>query len=157
MAIMQSPAFEQLPLRNGEDLMRVRQTVRSWALEIGFTLVEQTKFVTAASEIARNALVHGGGDALARLERIAEGERVGLRLVVQDNGKGIPDIARALEDGYTTAKGMGLGLGGAKRLVDDFDVVSQPGAGTKVTLARWRSGKNLAEGGSGGSSRNPLR
>ncbi len=155
MAIVQSPAFEELPLRNGEDLMRVRQTVRSWALKIGFSLVEQTKIVTAASEIARNALVHGGGDAQARVERIAEGDRVGLRLVVQDNGKGIPDIARALEDGYTTAKGMGLGLGGAKRLVDDFEVVSQPGAGTKVTLARWRSGKDLAKTGAAVPLRNP--
>jgi serine/threonine-protein kinase RsbT len=133
----QRPA-EQLPLRNGEDLMRIRQAVRIWAVEMGFGLVEQTKLVTAASEIARNALVHGGGDATARLEQIENGVRVGLQLVIEDRGKGIADIPQALVDGYTTAKGMGLGLGGAKRLVDEFAIVSQPGEGTRITLARWR-------------------
>lgn len=133
----QRPA-EELPLRNGEDLMRIRQAVRIWAVDMGFGLVEQTKLVTAASEIARNALVHGGADATARLEQIENGVRVGLQLVVEDRGKGIADIPQALVDGYTTAKGMGLGLGGAKRLVDEFTVVSQPGEGTRVTLARWR-------------------
>jgi serine/threonine-protein kinase RsbT len=128
---------EQLPLCNGEDLMRIRQAVRIWSVEMGFGLVEQTKLVTAASEIARNALVHGGGDATFRLEQIENGVRVGLQLVIEDRGKGIADIPQALVDGYTTAKGMGLGLGGAKRLVDEFAIVSQPGEGTRITLARW--------------------
>lgn len=131
---------EALPLRNGEDLMRIRQMVRTWAIEIGFSLVEQTKFVTAASEIARNALVHGGADATAHLAEIANDERIGLQLVIEDRGKGIVDIPQALVDGYTTAKGMGLGLGGAKRLVDEFAIVSQAGQGTRITLVRWRGG-----------------
>jgi serine/threonine-protein kinase RsbT len=140
---------EALPLRNGEDLMRVRQTVRTWAIEIGFGLVEQTKFVTAASEIARNALVHGGADATAHLAEIANGERVGLQLVIEDRGKGIVDIPQALVDGYTTAKGMGLGLGGAKRLVDEFAIVSQVGEGTRITLVRWRGSAPPNRGASG--------
>jgi serine/threonine-protein kinase RsbT len=137
---------EALPLRNGEDLMRIRQTVRTWAIEVGFSLVEQTKFVTAASEIARNALVHGGADASARLEQIARGERIGLQLVIEDRGKGIADIPQALVDGYTTAKGMGLGLGGAKRLVDEFAIVSQVGEGTSITLVRWRGAAGSPNG-----------
>ena len=147
---------EELPLRNGEDLMRIRQTVRTWAVAMGFGLVEQTKLVTAASEIARNALVHGGADAAARLEQIENGERVGLQLVVEDRGKGIADIPQALVDGYTTAKGMGLGLGGAKRLVDEFAIVSQVGEGTRITLVRWRGGAPSKRAAAGFPS-NPAR
>jgi serine/threonine-protein kinase RsbT len=127
--------------------MRIRQLVRTWSTDAGFGLVEQTKLVTAASEIARNALVHGGADATARLEQITNGAKVGLRLVIEDRGKGIADIAQALVDGYTTAKGMGLGLGGAKRLVDEFSIVSKAGEGTRVTLARWRGGLGPADRG----------
>lgn len=148
---------EELPLRNGEDLMRIRQAVRTWVTEIGFSLVEQTKFVTAASEIARNALVHGGADGRIRLEQVASGPRVGLQLVIQDRGKGIPDIPQALVDGFTTAKGMGLGLGGAKRLVDEFAIASQVGEGTSITLVKWRSGSDPAERSAGGLSGRPLR
>jgi len=148
---------EELPLRTGEDLMRIRQTVRTWAIDIGFSLVEQTKFVTAASEIARNALVHGGADGRACLEQIGDGPRVGLRLVIEDRGKGIADIPQALVDGYTTAKGMGLGLGGAKRLVDEFAIASQVGEGTRITLVRWRTTASSADRGTAGVSRAPLR
>jgi serine/threonine-protein kinase RsbT len=150
----QRPA-EELPLRNGEDLMRIRQAVRIWAVEMGFGLVEQTKLVTAASEIARNALVHGGADGTARLEQIESGARVGLQLVVADRGKGIADIAQALVDGFTTAKGMGLGLGGAKRLVDEFAIDSRPGEGTRITLARWRGAATPPRDGSGLPGRPP--
>lgn len=148
---------EELPLRNGEDLMRVRQTVRTWAIQIGFSLVDQTKFVTAASEIARNALVHGGGDGKARLEQIVNGLRIGLQLVIEDRGKGIADIPQALTDGFTTARGMGLGLGGAKRLVDEFAITSQVGEGTRITLVRWRSASSSADRSEGGLSGRPLR
>ena len=137
---MTSRPPEELPLRNGEDLMLIRQLVRTWAVELSFSLVDQTKFVTATSEIARNALVHGGADATARLDQVTSGERAGLRLVIEDRGRGIPDIPQALVDGYTTARGMGLGLGGAKRLVDEFAIVSRPGEGTSITLTMWRSG-----------------
>jgi|tagenome__1003787_1003787.scaffolds.fasta_scaffold18103090_1 serine/threonine-protein kinase RsbT len=148
---------EELPLRNGEDLMRIRQAVRTWVTEIGFSLVDQTKFVTAASEIARNALVHGGADGKIRLELIANGLRVGLQLVIEDRGKGIPDIPQALTDGFTTAKGMGLGLGGAKRLVDEFAIASQVGEGTRITLVKWRSGSGSADRSAGGLPARPLR
>jgi serine/threonine-protein kinase RsbT len=148
---------EELPLRNGEDLMRIRQAARTWAVEIGFGLVDQTKFVTAASEIARNALVHGGGDATARLEEITNGVRVGLQLVIADRGPGIADIPQALVDGYTTARGMGLGLGGAKRLVDEFKIDSRVGEGTRITLARWRSGVAPPPPGTGTPRPRPLR
>lgn len=137
---MSAREAETLPLDTGDDLVRIRQAVRKSAIEIGFNLVDQTKFVTAASEIARNALVHGGGRAHARLEWIADGALAGLRLTVEDDGKGIPDIPQALVDGFTSGSGMGLGLGGARRLVDEFEIVSQPGAGTRVILTRWRRG-----------------
>jgi serine/threonine-protein kinase RsbT len=148
---------EEMPLRNGEDLMRIRQAVRTWVVAMGFGLVEQTKLVTAASEIARNALVHGGADAFVRLEQIESGERIGLQLVVEDRGKGIADIPQALVDGYTTAKGMGLGLGGAKRLVDEFAIVSHEGEGTRVTLARWRGAGTPADRGAAGLPNRPAQ
>ena len=104
---------------------------------LGFSLVEQTKIVTAASELARNALVHGGGGQ-AHIESIADGVRKGLRLTFEDHGPGIPDIEKAMVDGYTTGAGLGLGLSGAKRLSNEFHIASAPGAGTRVVIARWK-------------------
>jgi serine/threonine-protein kinase RsbT len=112
--------------------------VRSAAVDAGFSLVDQTKLVTAASELARNALEHGGGGTM-RLELIINGTRRGLRLTFEDEGPGISDVDQALKDGYTTGGGLGLGLGGAKRLSNEFDIHSKPGEGTRVTITRWRS------------------
>jgi serine/threonine-protein kinase RsbT len=127
-----------LQIRSSEDVVRVRQAVRSRAMDMGFSLVEQTKIVTAASELARNALTHGGGGEV-RMEQINSGpKRAGLRLTFQDHGPGIPDIELALRDGYTTGSGLGLGLGGARKLSHEFDIWSQPGAGTRVTITRWK-------------------
>jgi serine/threonine-protein kinase RsbT len=118
------------------DVVTVRRLVRESAAKLGFSLVDQTKFVTAASELARNTLLHGGGGSmeLATLN----GPRVGLRLVFEDKGPGIPDIQLALRDGFTTGSGLGLGLGGAKRLVNEFEVLSKVGEGTKITVTRWK-------------------
>ena len=124
-------------LRDSEDVVKVRQTVREWAISSGFSLVDQTKIVTAASELARNAVLHGGGGTV-RLEALNDGARRGLRLVFEDQGPGIPDIAQALRDGFTTGRGLGLGLGGARRLVNEFDIDSRPGAGTRVAITRWK-------------------
>jgi len=124
-------------LRDSEDVVKVRQTVREWAISSGFSLVDQTKIVTAASELARNA-VHYGGGGTVRLEALNDGARRGLRLVFEDQGPGIPDIAQALRDGFTTGGGLGLGLGGARRLVHEFDIDSRPGAGTRVAITRWK-------------------
>jgi serine/threonine-protein kinase RsbT len=126
---------DTLPLRGAADIVQVRQAVRAWATELGFSLVDQTKIVTAASELARNALDYGGGGT-ARMEALLEGGRRGLRLTFEDRGPGIPDVERALTDGFTTGKG--LGLGGARRLSNEFHIVSAPGEGTRVTIARWR-------------------
>ncbi len=130
-------ASETMPLRNADDVVRVRQAVRNKAITAGFSLVDQTKIITAASEIARNTVVYGGGGTLL-IEMLREGVRRGLRLTFADQGPGIPDIALAMTDGYTTGSGLGLGLSGAKRLSNEFDVKSAPGKGTVVTLARWR-------------------
>jgi serine/threonine-protein kinase RsbT len=124
-------------IRSGEDIVLVRQAVRLWAIDLKFSLVDQTKIITAASEIARNTLDYGGGGTV-RLEALNDNERRGLRLIFEDKGPGIEDVDRALKDGYTTGSGLGLGLGGAKRLVTEFEVVSRPGEGTRVTLTRWR-------------------
>jgi serine/threonine-protein kinase RsbT len=124
-------------LRDSEDVVKVRQAVREWAISSGFSLVDQTKIVTAASELARNA-VHYGGGGTVRLESLNDGARRGLRLVFEDRGPGIPDIAQALRDGFTTGGGLGLGLGGARRLVNEFDIDSRPGAGTRVAITRWK-------------------
>ena len=115
----------------------MRQILREQAVALGFSLVDQTKIVTAASELARNTLVHGRGGEVA-LYLIAEGGRKGLRLMFSDAGPGIANIDHAMKDGYTTGGGMGLGLGGAKRLSNDFKIDSQPGAGTRVTITRWK-------------------
>ena len=127
----------QLPLRTSEDIVRMRQALRERSSSIGFSLVEQTKLITAASELGRNTVIHGGGGDVT-VEQIAEGTRRGLRLVFADQGPGIADIALALKDGYSTGAGLGLGLGGAKRLSNEFSIESQPGAGTRITMARWK-------------------
>jgi serine/threonine-protein kinase RsbT len=128
---------EKLPVETSEDIVRVRQAVRSWAVELGFNLVDQTKIVTAASELARNTLVHGGGGTV-ELESLVEPHRRGLRLSFADQGPGIASVEQALKDGFTTGGGLGLGLGGAKRLSNEFEIRSQPGAGTVVRITRWK-------------------
>ena len=128
---------ETLPVRGETDVVLVRQAVRTWSVQQGFSLVDQTKMVTAASEIARNTVNYGGGGTV-RLEVITDGARRGLRLTFEDNGPGIKDIELAMRDGYTTGTGLGMGLGGARRLVNEFAIDSTPGRGTKVTLTRWR-------------------
>ena len=127
---------ETVPVVSESDIVNVRRRVRETATKLGFSLVDQTKFVTAASELARNTLIHGrGGDMeLTTLN----GPRLGIRLTFQDKGPGIPDIDLAMRDGFTTGSGLGLGLGGAKRLVNEFEVVSRLGEGTKVTVTRWK-------------------
>lgn len=127
---------ETLGLHNSEDIVRVRQAVRAWMIEMKFGLVDQTKMVTAASELARNTVDYGGGGS-ARLEALENNERRGLKIVFEDHGPGISDLALALKDGYTTGRGLGLGLGGSRRLVNEFDIWSVPGEGTRVTIVRW--------------------
>ena len=134
MAVLKS---QTLPVRQETDIVLVRQAVRAWAVEIKCSIVDQTKIVTAASELGRNLLVYGGGGEV-RMTILQEGIRRGLRVVFEDHGPGIPDIALAMKDGYTTGRSMGLGLGGSKRLVNDFEIVSKPGEGTRVTITRWR-------------------
>ena len=123
-------------MREVGDIVAVRQQTRQWAGEVGLSLVDQTKIVTAASELARNAVVYGGGGSV-RLELLENGVRKGLRLVFADQGPGIPDVEKALRDGFTTGGGLGLGLGGARRLVNEFAIHSEVGRGTTVTIARW--------------------
>jgi serine/threonine-protein kinase RsbT len=128
---------ESYDIHSDEDVVRVRQLTRRWAVDLGFTLVDQTKIVTAASELARNTLIHGGG-GVTRLEALQEGERRGLRLTFEDKGPGIADVPQALRDGFTTGTGLGLGLGGARRLCNEFDITSAPGQGTRVRITRWK-------------------
>jgi len=134
---MQVMRADTLALRGERDVVAVRQAVRSRAAEHGFSLVDQTKIVTAASEIARNAVIYGGGGT-AHIEIVNDRGRTGLRLLFEDQGPGIGDMALALRDGYTTGTGLGLGLGGAKRLCNEFHIDSEPGRGTRVTLVRWK-------------------
>jgi serine/threonine-protein kinase RsbT len=124
-------------LLSSDDVVRVRQAVREWAVAQGFNLVEQTKIVTAASELARNTIEYGGGGDVL-LEALSDGARRGVRLTFSDHGPGIPDINLALKDGYTTGGGLGLGLGGARRLTNEFDISSKPGEGTRVSITRWK-------------------
>ena len=128
---------DALPVRGETDVVLVRQTVRTWSVQQGFTLVDQTKMVTAASEIARNTVLYGRNGTV-RIEALVDGVRKGLRLVFEDQGPGIPDVDLAMRDGYTTGTGLGMGLGGARRLVNEFRIESRPGQGTKVTLTRWK-------------------
>lgn len=129
--------FETLPIQNQENVVLIRQLVRTWAVELGFSLVDQTKLVTAASELARNTIDHGGG-GMMRLEQLSNGFRQGLRLVFEDQGPGIANLELAMQDGYSTRGGLGMGLSGSRRLVNEFQVESTPGAGTRVTIVKWK-------------------
>jgi serine/threonine-protein kinase RsbT len=128
---------ETIPIKSSSDVVMVRQRVRVLAIEMKFSLVEQTKIVTAASELGRNTLEHGGGGSL-ELAVITNGARRGIRLRFIDQGPGIADVALALKDGYTSGSGMGLGLGGSKRLMNEFEIDTRPGSGTTVTAIRWK-------------------
>ena len=128
---------EKLPVETREDIVRVRQAVRAWAVELGFNLVDQTKIVTAASELARNTIIYGGGGTVT-LEAVSAGSRRGLRVTFVDEGPGIKDVEQAMKDGFTSGAGLGLGLGGAKRLSSEFEIVSAVGQGTRVTITRWK-------------------
>ncbi|HEU4685356.1 MAG TPA: anti-sigma regulatory factor [Nitrospira sp.] len=130
---------ELLALRSVDDIIKARHLVRDCAVSQGLSLVDQTKLVTAASELARNALVHGGGGEM-QLQALNDDVRKGIRIVFTDHGPGIADIRKAMKDGFSTSGGLGLGLGGARRLVDDFEIRSAPGQGTTVTIARWQQG-----------------
>jgi len=133
MALLSS---ETLPIRAEIDVVTARRRVRDLAAQLGFSLVDQTKVVTAASELARNTIIHGGGGLM--VAETLNGPRTGLRLTFEDNGPGISDIELALRDGFTTGSGLGLGLGGAKRLASEFQIASRVGQGTKVTITRWK-------------------
>jgi serine/threonine-protein kinase RsbT len=126
-----------LPLRSSNDIVFARQRVRQWAIELHFSLVDQTKLVTAASELARNCLDYGKGGEMT-MEIVTVGPKTGLRLIFEDQGPGIPDIELALKDGFTSGNGMGLGLGGSKRLVNEFAIESHVGKGTRITVVRWK-------------------
>jgi serine/threonine-protein kinase RsbT len=128
---------ESIAVRTTNEVVTVRHIVRRWAVELAFSLVEQTKIVTAASELARNMVGYGGGGTVL-LETLDDGSRRGLRLTFEDRGPGIADVEQALRDGYTSGGGMGLGLGGARRLSNEFEIRSKPGEGTRVTITRWK-------------------
>ena len=128
---------DTLPLQTSEHVVSVRQAVRQRAVELGFSLVDQTKIITAASELGRNTIQHGGGGQ-AIVEVINDGVRRGLRLTFEDKGPGIADIATAMRDGYSTGNGLGLGLSGSKRLANEFAITSAPGEGTRVVITRWK-------------------
>jgi serine/threonine-protein kinase RsbT len=128
---------ETFPIASSPDIVNARQVVRAKSTQLGFSLIDQTKIVTATSELARNAFEHGGGGVM-HVEVIVEGTRRGLRLTFEDKGQGIADINQALSDGYTSGKGMGLGLGGSRRLVNEFEIESKVGEGTRVTITKWK-------------------
>jgi serine/threonine-protein kinase RsbT len=128
---------ETHPITGVDDVVRVRQVVRAWASELKFSLVDMTKLVTATSELARNTVDHGGGGTM-KGELVENGLRKGIRLTFEDHGPGIPNIDLALRDGFTTGNGMGLGLSGSKRLVNEFDIKSEVGRGTTVIITRWK-------------------
>ena len=132
-----TPRDESLRIDSGEQLVSVRQAVRAKAEALRFSLVDQTRIITAASELARNTLQHGGGGSVS-IEIMENGTRRGLRLTFKDQGPGIPDVELAMKDGYTTGSGLGLGLGGSKRLVNDFTIQSKVGEGTEVTITKWK-------------------
>lgn len=134
---MQAIKSETVPIKTEADIVQARQIVRKWAMEQAFPLVDQTKIVTAASELARNTVIYGGGGSMT-LEALVDGFRKGVRLTFTDQGPGISDLGLAMKDGYTTGTGLGLGLSGAKRLSNEFHIESKPGHGTKVMIARWR-------------------
>jgi serine/threonine-protein kinase RsbT len=128
---------DEMPVRSEQHIVLVRQAVRKMTQELGFSLVDQTKMVTAASELARNTVIYGGGGSLT-WEMFVDGARKGLRLTFADTGPGIPDMSLAMKDGWTSGSGLGMGLSGAKRLVNEFDIQSEPGKGTRVMIARWK-------------------
>lgn len=134
---MPAESRETLDIRSSADVVSVRQAARALAEQVGFSLVDQTKLVTAASELARNTIDYGGGGSV-RLELVENGVRRGVRLTFEDQGPGIADLNLALTDGYTSGRGLGLGLGGARRLVNDFTIESTPGTGTRIMIARWK-------------------
>jgi serine/threonine-protein kinase RsbT len=134
---MQVLSAETIPLRGSDDVVLVRQAARKAAVALGFGIVDQTKLVTASSELARNTVDYGGGGT-ALLEMLRDDRRSGIRLVFEDQGPGIPDIELALRDGYTSGNGMGLGLGGARRLSHEFEISSAPGIGTRIAIVRWK-------------------
>jgi serine/threonine-protein kinase RsbT len=127
---------ERIEVTSDQDVVRVRQLVRTVAVSVKLSLVDQTKLVTAASELARNTLVYGGGGTV-EVDRVENGRRPGIRIVFTDQGPGIPDVDLALTDGYTTGAGLGLGLSGARRLVDEFDIKTGAGQGTSITVTKW--------------------
>jgi serine/threonine-protein kinase RsbT len=127
---------ERIEVTADQDVVRVRQLVRAVAVSVKLSLVDQTKLVTAASELARNTLVYGGGGTV-EVDRVENGRRAGIRIVFADQGPGIPDVDLALTDGYTTGRGLGLGLSGARRLVDEFDIKTGAGQGTSITVTKW--------------------
>ena len=129
-------AVDELPIASDEDVVRVRQAARAMTVTAALSIVDQTKLVTAASELARNTLIYGGG-GVARLEVVTDGRRKGVRAAFVDEGPGIPDLDQALVDGWTSGNGLGLGLSGARRLVDAFDLESEVGKGTSVTITKW--------------------
>jgi serine/threonine-protein kinase RsbT len=134
---MVARTIESHPIASSEHVVQVRQAVRQRAVELGFSLIEQTKIVTAASELARNTLTHGGGGQ-ATIEVVVDGIRRGLRLGFEDDGPGIADVAQAMKDGFSTGGGLGLGLSGAKRLSNEFSISSAPGMGTRIFITRWK-------------------
>ena len=137
LVAMEVQKSETHEIRSSEDVVSVRQAVRRYAVEIGFNLVDQTKIVTASSELARNTLDYGGG-GMATVEVVRNGSRTGVRIRFEDEGPGIANIEQALKDGFTSGSGMGLGLGGSKRLSHEFEIDSAPGNGTRVTILRWK-------------------
>ncbi len=134
MTVAQS---DKMPVRSEQDIVMVRKVVRKLSQESSFSLVDQTKMVTAASELARNTLIHGGGGVLL-WEQLIDGARKGVRLAFEDQGPGIPNLELAMMDGWTSGNGLGMGLSGTKRLVNDFSIESEPGKGTRVTIVRWK-------------------
>ena len=134
MAVSQN---DTVPLRSQQDVVMARQLVRKLTQDLKFGLVDQTKFVTAASELARNAVIHGGGGEMC-WAMVEVGGRTGLKLSFQDSGKGIPNLELAMMDGWTSGGGLGMGLSGAKRLVNEFEIQSEPGKGTRVAITRWK-------------------
>ncbi len=134
---MAPPSNELSPIGSELDIVLARQLVRKSSQQLGFSIVDQTKMVTAASELARNTLIYGGGGTM-RVEILQDGLKKGLRLTFEDQGPGIADMSLALKDGWTSGSGLGMGLSGSKRLVNEFDIESKPGKGTRVTITRWK-------------------
>ena len=128
---------EKLMVRTTDDIVNVRQTVRKIAIGTGFNLVDQTKIITAASELARNTVIYGGGGVL-KIEILTNGNKTGMKLIFEDEGPGIADVELALKDGYTSGQGLGMGLGGARRLSNEFEIQSKPGKGTRVAITKWK-------------------